>query len=648
MNAVVETTSNKPALKRHAHESVALAETPKYFPDSLLLPLEPDHKTWHTERRCPPLLAQALKSERLAMFIAQLHYWLEKEDVGVYKEGFHWIYNTEWEWREQFPWMSEDTMGRVRRKLERLGYVVSNDFNRNPLDRTKHSTLDYYRLAIETGWNPMGLDLNRDYPHPPQFTKGMRLRGRHKSDSVPLVYLPVEPTQAETLEPPKSVDSATLQNASCTIDTMHSALLPVSSIYKEIPNITKSNQETNLKIEPEQGNQDEASIKLLEKENRGDTQLTDELKTANSQIPESKSPEPCPALASPDNDETIKAAQQFLASLNAEAERAELSRNHDAAPFRPIRIPGLDESAHEVLQKHQAQLEQLNADLHAERIQKAIVDNPQHLEDAILTFFENSATGAKTKEAATGFLYNALRQGWKPRQSCSSTSVQVYTPPPQMLEPPTPPTLEELVEIKRKAWQNAPILRPSISAWVEQTPSVIMTADGPALESATNQIAPIDSEPKAASSQGSKAAANPNSPEDETASPKLDPLTQAEVTLNQVFKSSPPQLEGNSADKAVSNPTPPPSATTADSASVEMPTKSSPSKPLIAKPMPPSNHRLQPVEILTSAGKWIAGYFVYSCIAVANVVGLEQKFTIFNADGEMCRFWGQIRPQSNY
>ncbi len=646
MNAVVETTSNKPALERHAHDSQVLALTPKYFPDSLLLPLPCDHKTWHTERLCPTLLAQALGSERLAMFIAQLHYWLQKDDVGIKKHGFHWIYNTEWEWREQFPWMSNDTIGRIRRKLERLGYVVSNDFNRNPFNRTKHSTLDYYRIALETGWNPMGLDLNRDYPHPPQFTKGMRLRGRHKSDNTPLVYSPLEPTEPETLEPPKSVDSARLENASCINVTMHSALLPVSSIYKEIPNITKSNQETDLKIEPEQGNQDEASIKLLGKENIRDTQLTDELKTANSQIPESKSPEQCPAPISPNNDEAIKAAQQFLASLNAEAERAELSRNHDAASFRPIRIPGLDESAHEVLWKHQAQLEKLNADLHAERIHKAIADNPQHLEDAILTFFENSANGAKTKEAATGFLYNALCQGWKPRQSCNraSASVQVYTPPPKMLEPPTPPTLSELVEIKRAAWRNAPVLRSSIETWVMQTPGVVITPDGPALESATNQPSLVDSEPKAATPQVTSTAADTNPSEDFAVSPKLDPLTQSEVEPNQVVLRQPLQPEVNSKDNVTSNPTLPLSETTAASAAVVLPKKPSPGTPPQAKQKQPSNRRLQPVEILTQAGEWIAGYFVHSCIAVANVVGLEQKFTLFNADGEMCLFLGQIRP----
>lgn len=301
----------------------------------------------------------------------------------------------------------------------------------------------------------------------------------------------------------------------------------------------------------------------------------------------------------------------------------------------------MDESAHEVLWKHQAQLEKLNADLHAERIHKAIADNPQHLEDAILTFIENSANGAKTKEAATGFLYNALCQGWKPRQSCSraSASVQVYTPPPQMLCAPTPPTLEELVEIKRKAWRNAPVLRPSISAWVMQTPGVVITPDGPALESATNQPSLVDNEPKAATPQVTSTAADTNPSEDFAVSPKLDPLTQSEM--------EPPQLEGNKADKVASNQTLPSSLTAAASAAVELPTKPSPSKPPIAKQQPPSNRRLQPVEVLTQAGAWIAGYFIHSCIAVANLVGIEQKFTLFDASGGAYTFFGQIRPQSN-
>jgi hypothetical protein len=571
---------------------------PTYFPDSLNLPLSPEHKTWHTERLCPPLLAQALKSEKQAMFIAQLHYWLQKEGVGIKRHGFHWIYNTEWEWREQFPWMSEHTIGRIRRKLEQLGYVVSNDFNRNPLDRTKHSTLDYYRIALETGWNPLGLDLNRNYNSPPQFLKGIRLRGRHKSDTTPLVYKPVDLSEEKTLKPAKIADSAQLQNASCNNAIMHSALLPLSSIYKDIPYISKSNPETDLKIELLKANKKVGGEELLGKEDGICLQLTDKQETLSLELTEFSSQERETPPSSPDNDEEIKAVQQSLASLNARTEIAERHRNHEGVRGLPIRIPGVDELTHEILWKHQEQLEKLNADLRAPRIKTAIAENPQHLEDAIEAFYANSATGAKTQAAATGFLYNALRHGWKPRQSGKSAEVQVYTPPPQMLEEHKPGTLEELVERKRLIWQNAPNLRSIIEAWIEQTPGVIRTDDGPALE----------------------------------------------VEPHQVFNSALPQKEVPLANLAASNPTLPPLETTTDSSAVELPAKESASTPPLPQQKQPNHRRLQPVEILNSAGDWVAGYFIHQCIAIANVAGLEQKFMLFDADGGAYTFLGQVRP----
>jgi len=634
--------------------AAATTAVPKYFPDSLDLPLSLEHKTWHTERRCPPLLAQAL-GERRAMFIAQLHYWLQKDNVGVYKHGFHWIYNTEWEWLEQFPWLSEHTIGRIRRALERRGYVVSNDFNRNPLDRTKHSTLDYYRIAQETGWNPLGLDLNREYPHPPVFTKGVRQRGRHKSDSTPLVYLSVDGDEPDSLKPPEIVDSPLLQNASCTSVTMHSALLPLSSIYKEIPNTSKSNLETDLKIELKEDSQGVGGDQLQVNEN--DTRSDDGLYEAESLLTEISSQEQFDAAADVSliNDEEIKLDQQFLASLNAEVERAERYRTPLSDQTRPIRIPGLDKEAHEILWKHQAQLEKLNADLNAERIQKAISDNPQYLEDAIEAFFENSAQGAKTQEAATGFLFNALRQGWKPRHSLSraGAKVQVYTPPPQMLSEPKPSTLEELVERKRAMWRHACVLRPSIKAWVEQTPGVIMTDDGPALADATNAPSSPDPEQKEAEHLETPESADFTTPEENASSPPKEPDPLFEVEQLVERSSDKPHLEVNQVDNVAFNQTPAAAATptesaphqpsAADSAGVESPTQ--PTQAL--RKQQPNNRRLQPVEILTSAGSWVGGYFVHCCLAVANLVGTERQLKLFDASGETYVFWGQIRPPQN-
>ncbi len=624
---------------------VATAVVPQYFPVELDLPLSPEHKTWHTERLCPPLLAQALKSERQAMFIAQLHYWLQKDDVGVHRHGFHWIYNTEWEWREQFPWMSEHTIGRIRRKLEQLSYVVSNDFNRNPLDRTKHSTLDYYRIALETGWNPLGLDLNGKYKSPPQFIKGIRLRGRHKSDTTPLIYKPVDKGEEKTPKPAKLADSAKVQNASCTSVIMHSALLPLSSIYKDIPYISKSNLETDLKIESKKANKKVGGEELLRKEDAISLELTDKQETVPLELTEFSSQDQETLPPSPDNDEEIKVTQQSLAVLNARAEIAERHRTNEGVRGLPIRIPGVDELTHEILWKHQEQLEKLNADLRAPRIKTAIADNPQHLEDAIEAFYENSATGAKTQAAATGFLYNALRHGWKPRQSARSAEVQVYTPPPQMLEEHKPGTLEQLVERKRLMWQNAPLLRSIIEAWIEQTPGVIKTDDGPALADATAQLSPPDKEPKAGSHQVTSTTTDTNLLAENIASLPLEQRTLSEVEPNQGFKIALPQEEIPLANLAASNPTPP--SLTAASAAEGLPTKPSASTPAQLKQKQSTNRRLQPVEILTSAGDWVAGYFVHQCIAVANLVGQPRQFTLFSTDGEMCTFWGQIRPSPN-
>lgn len=104
----------------------------------------------------------------------------------------------------------------------------------------------------------------------------------------------------------------------------------------------------------------------------------------------------------------------------------------------------------------------------------------------------------------------------------------------------------------------------------------------------------------------------------------------------------------NQADPVASNQTPPSLEAADDTALVEPPTKPSlPTPPPAKLKQQVSNLRLQPVEILTSAGSWVGGYFVHSCIAVANLINQERHFTLFDADGKTYSFWGQIRPPQN-
>lgn len=151
-------------------------------------------------------------------------------------------------------------------------------------------------------------------------------------------------------------------------------------------------------------------------------------------------------------------------------------------PYR-IKIEGLDEEIHEILWKHQAELTKLNVDLDSDRIRNAIADNPQFLEDAIFAFFEASAKGALTQEAATGYFYNALRNGWKPKYPNvpANQKPRYFTAPPEFFQEHKPVSLAELVERKRQSWKVA-ILRPSIEAWAKETPGVVITDSGPVLE----------------------------------------------------------------------------------------------------------------------------------------------------------------------
>lgn len=172
-------------------------------------------------------------------------------------------------------------------------------------------------------------------------------------------------------------------------------------------------------------------------------------------------------------EETREKLKQFIGGF-APAQDA------PKATKQGIKIEGADEETLEVLWRHEGRLQELNVDLSTDRIRQAIVNNPQFLENAIHAFYEASAKGKLTSKEANGYFYNALKQGWKPKQSTSNSSPSIFTAPPEFFEPIVQPTLAELVERKRQMWKTE-ALRPSITAWTEKTEGVILTADGPAL-----------------------------------------------------------------------------------------------------------------------------------------------------------------------
>jgi hypothetical protein len=60
-----------------------------------------------------------------------------------------------------------------------------------------------------------------------------------------------------------------------------------------------------------------------------------------------------------------------------------------------------------------------------------------------------------------------------------------------------------------------------------------------------------------------------------------------------------------------------------------------------------NKRKFQPVEVLTAGGEWIGGFFIDACVKIVNLVGVSRRFSLFDADGTMYIFEGQIRMASS-
>lgn len=76
------------------------------------------------------------------IFLQQLYYWL-KESQHVH-DGHQWVYNSYEGWHVQFPFWSISTIRRVISKLEKEQLILTGNYNRLKIDKTK-----WYRINFE-------------------------------------------------------------------------------------------------------------------------------------------------------------------------------------------------------------------------------------------------------------------------------------------------------------------------------------------------------------------------------------------------------------------------------------------------------------------------------------------------------------------
>ncbi|WP_158233958.1 conserved phage C-terminal domain-containing protein [Sporosarcina sp. P34] len=91
----------------------------------------------------------ALVGVNEALFLQQLHYRLQISKN--HNEGHRWVYNTYEEWTHEFPCWKMHVVKRLVKKLETEQLIITSEFNKMPMDRTKWYRIDYEKLSQTCG-----------------------------------------------------------------------------------------------------------------------------------------------------------------------------------------------------------------------------------------------------------------------------------------------------------------------------------------------------------------------------------------------------------------------------------------------------------------------------------------------------------------
>lgn len=83
-----------------------------------------------------------------SIILQQVHYWTYNNEQAKrnFGGGYYWTYNTYRSWKNQFPFWSERTIQRIIINLEKVGLLISGNFNKISIDQTKWYRIDYDKL----------------------------------------------------------------------------------------------------------------------------------------------------------------------------------------------------------------------------------------------------------------------------------------------------------------------------------------------------------------------------------------------------------------------------------------------------------------------------------------------------------------------
>jgi len=122
-----------------------------------------------------------------AIFIQQLHYWLNRTDKII--DNKKWVYKTIQEWQKEFPFWSEATIKRVIAKLKNLGVLFVEKLSKDKRDRVSYYSINYQALNSSSTQNDKK-EPNSEPLHEVNLTPShqLNLSLSHEVNLTPCIY----------------------------------------------------------------------------------------------------------------------------------------------------------------------------------------------------------------------------------------------------------------------------------------------------------------------------------------------------------------------------------------------------------------------------------------------------------------------------
>lgn len=151
-------------------------------------------------------IAAALGDINAAIIIQQLHYWMNKKEVGVIIEGVKYVYNTFVDWvNEQFSWLSVWQFRKAMSLLRSLGIVKVVRYKAHQWNQTNYYTLDSDRLW---SWaKAESIEISEMWSNTPQDERSLTLEVRDSELSLNEPKITTREVTAKTSDPASFQDA---------------------------------------------------------------------------------------------------------------------------------------------------------------------------------------------------------------------------------------------------------------------------------------------------------------------------------------------------------------------------------------------------------------------------------------------------------